>query len=66
MALNELRIIEFLGAEIGRATAAGDQNRARKLADLQGRVIAQVSREIAAYGAAVPRSRSAPPEECIG
>jgi hypothetical protein len=66
MTLNELKIIEALAAEIERATAAGDHDRARKLADLQVGVIRGVSQESVSHAIAVPRCRPAPPGECTG
>lgn len=52
--MNDIKLVEALGAEIERATAAGDHDRAHKLADLQCRVIARISREIVADASAVP------------
>jgi len=46
--MKERKIAEALAAEIERATAARDYDRAEKLADLLGRVVARISRDIVA------------------
>jgi len=59
--MDELRIVEVLAAEIQKASAAGDHNRARKLAELEGRVVARISQEMFAEaigGVAVPEQRT--------
>lgn len=43
--MNERELIERLAAEIEKATAAGDEQRARKLADLQCDVLLQMLRD---------------------
>ena len=60
-------IIEHTAAEIDKAVAAGDGQRARKLAALQREVLARVSRDMVAEGApAVPRPRPVPgPERAV-
>jgi hypothetical protein len=40
--MKERKLIEQLAAEIDKATAAGDQRRAQKLADLQCDVLMQI------------------------
>lgn len=52
--MNELKIIEALAAEIQSATKAGDLDRARKLADLEGRIVARVSQEVIADTSVAP------------
>jgi hypothetical protein len=44
--MNERKIVEVLAAEAESAAAAGDLDRARKLADLQGRVTAWISDDV--------------------
>ena len=43
--MDEEKLIEELAAEIRQATADGDHDRARKLADLQRRIVARTSSE---------------------
>lgn len=64
-------LTERLSAEVASASADGDGVRARKLSDLQLEVIAQVSRDTAAFRhgdalASVPLARPVPLQEQIG
>ncbi len=52
--MNERELIERLAAEIEKATAAGDEQRARKLADLQCDVLLQMLRDQSADTARPP------------
>lgn len=52
--MNERKIIEVLAAEAESAAAGGDLDRARKLADLQARVIAWISHDVVEDRAAHP------------
>lgn len=65
--MTDRELIERLAAEIEKATAAGDRARARKLAELQARVVAQISRGIVTGGSAgpvpVPQPRPVPLRE---
>ena len=63
--MNELNRIGALAAEVNRATAAGDHNRAKKLADLIRRLTPRVNRESLAHAIAVPPPRPAQREEGI-
>jgi hypothetical protein len=67
MALNEQKLIEALAAEVERAIAAGERDRAQKLADLLGSVTARIGRQIIAYARAesvgVPAPRPVPLQE---
>lgn len=49
--MDERKMAESLAAEIERATAARDYDRAQKLAELLGRVVARISRDIVADSA---------------
>jgi hypothetical protein len=55
--LNEAKLVEELGEAICRATEAGDEQTARMLADLQGRIKVLLCREGAA-GIPRPRQRA--------
>ena len=46
--LSESTLIEALAVQISLATQAGDLDRARNLADLQGLIVARMSREVVA------------------
>jgi hypothetical protein len=59
--MRERELIERLAAEIEDATATGDDARARKLADLQVKVVAQISR--GGGFTMVPLRRPAPEHE---
>jgi hypothetical protein len=61
--MNERKIIEALAAEAESAAAAGDLDRARKLADLQGRVTARISDDVGADAATQPVVLPARPEQ---
>ncbi len=50
--MNERKVAEAVAAEIERAEADGDYDRAQKLADLLGRIIARISRHGTADSAA--------------
>jgi hypothetical protein len=43
--MDTLKIIEALAAEVERSSESGDSDRARKLADLQARVVSRISQE---------------------
>jgi hypothetical protein len=43
--MDTLKIIEALAAEVERCSKSGDSDRARKLADLQTRVVSRFSQE---------------------
>ena len=69
--MDRSELVEHLSAEIASASADGDGVRARKLADLQLEVIAQMSRDTAASPpgdalASVPLARPVPQQEQIG
>ena len=61
--MNELNRIGALAAEVNRATAAGDHNRAKTLADLIRRLTPRVNRERKGHAIAVPPPRLAQREE---
>ena len=48
--MNRRELVERISAEITKAAADGDDGRARKLADLQSMVVAQISRDSVADG----------------
>jgi hypothetical protein len=62
-AMNEPKIIEVLAAEAEMAAAAGDVDRARKLADLLGRVTAWISDDVGADSATQPVAFPPGPEQ---